>query len=29
MLTRWIDTVVLIIFTAPVFVLSRLLAWRD
>jgi len=29
MLTRWIDTAVLMVFTAPVFVLSRLLAWRD
>ena len=29
MLTRWIDTAVLIIFTAPVLVLSNLLARRD
>jgi hypothetical protein len=29
MLTRWIDTAVLMIFTAPVLVLSKLLARRD
>jgi hypothetical protein len=29
MLTRSIDTAVLIIFTAPVLVLTRLLVWRD
>ena len=29
MLTRWIDTAVLIIFTAPVLMLSKLLAWRE
>lgn len=29
MLTRWIDTAVLMIFTAPVLVLSKLLAGRD
>jgi len=29
MLTRWIDTAVLIIFTAPVLVLSKLLAACD
>jgi hypothetical protein len=29
MLTRWIDTAILIIFTPPVLVISRLLIWRE
>ena len=29
MLTRWIDTAILIIFTSPVLVISRLLIWRE
>jgi hypothetical protein len=29
MITRWIDTAILMIFRPPVLVISRLLVWRE